>query len=110
MTAALLRAFASDRNLRITSIDNANLVVTINVNSYSRSPSTYDASQNISSYDITVGAAVVARDAVRDEGFFSGSTSARVSYDPAARDEDTAAREAVARLAGEIVRQLVTAW
>lgn len=110
LDAALLRAFASDRSLRVTSIDKADLVVSVNVNSYSRSPSTYDASQRITSYDIIISAAVSARDAVRDEDFFTASVSARSSYDPQSREEDYAARDAVTKLAGEIVRQLVSAW
>uniref|UniRef100_A0A7C4G9V2 Lipopolysaccharide-assembly n=1 Tax=candidate division WOR-3 bacterium TaxID=2052148 RepID=A0A7C4G9V2_UNCW3 len=110
LTTALLRAFASDRSLRITSIDKADLIVSVNVNSYSRSPSVYDASQSISGYDIAIGANVSAKDAVRDEEFFAGSVLARSSYNPDSRDEDTAVQEAVAKLASEIVRQMVSTW
>jgi len=110
LTDALVTAFNSDRTLRVTSVENANLVVTATVDDYSRAAASYTGEQVISAYEIVVSARVQAQDQAREEEFYSGNVSARTTYDPNSKTEDQAAREAITRLAGEVVRQILTAW
>jgi outer membrane lipopolysaccharide assembly protein LptE/RlpB len=110
LTEALVRAFNRDRNLRVTAIETADLVLTTTLSSYTRTATAYDASQAVSGYEIAVGAKVQAEDRVRGESFLDRTVSARVSYDPESEDEDAAAQRAVERLAEEIVRQIITTW
>jgi len=107
---ALSSAFHQDRNLRVTNVENADLVVTVTITGYTRTAAAYDARQNISLYELTVAARVEAEDQVRDETFFSGTVSGRVTYDPNSVTEEAATPKAIAKLAAEIVRQVVTAW
>jgi len=110
LTDALVTAFNADRNLRVTNIEAASLVVTARVETYSRSAASYTGNQEVSAYELLLGARVEAHDQVRDEDFYTGSSSVRTTYDPTAMPEEQAAREAVTRLAREIVRQVLTAW
>jgi hypothetical protein len=110
LTEALIAAFNADRNLHVTNIEAANLIVTAKVETYSRSAASYTGSQEVSAYELVVGARVEAHDQVRDEDFYSGSVSARITYNPGVRTEEQAARDAAARLAQEIVRRVLTAW
>jgi hypothetical protein len=110
LTEALTTVFTTDRTLRVTNVEAANLVITVTVNSYSRAPASYTGSQEVSAYELALSAQVTARDQVRDEEFYSGNASARVTFDPDAKTEEQAASEALAKLAGEIVRQVQTAW
>ncbi len=107
---ALVTAFNSDRSLRVTNVEAANLVVNVTVNNYSRSTTSYTGDQEVSAYEIALSAQVTAHDQVRDEEFYSGSVSARVTYDPSAKTEEQAAAEALVKLASEIVRQVEIAW
>jgi hypothetical protein len=106
----LPKAFNSDRNLRVTNVEAANLVVSATVNSYTRDAASYTGDQAVSAYKLTVTAQVDANDQVRDETFYSGSAAVTVTYDPNARTEEQAATEAISKLAAEIVRQILIAW
>jgi hypothetical protein len=110
LTEALIQAFNRDRNLRVTAIETADLVLTTTLSSYSRTATAYDANQAVSGYEIAVAARVQAEDRVRGENFLDRTVSARVGYDPESEDEDNAAGRAVERLAEEIVRQVITTW
>jgi hypothetical protein len=84
------------------------------VSSYARTPASYTgdstASQTVSAYDLSVSAQVDARDQTRNEEFYKGVASARVTYDPNAKTEEEATDEAIKKLASEIVRQVQIAW
>jgi HAMP domain-containing protein len=110
LTQALVSAFNRDRNLRVTALETADLVLTTALSAYSRTATAYDAGQAITGYEIAVSAHVQAEDRVRGENFLDRTVSARVSYDPDAEDEDSAAARALERLAEEIVRQVITTW
>lgn len=110
LTEAIVAAFNRDRNLRVSAIETADLVLTTALTSYSRTATAYDASQAISGYEVAVSARVQAEDRVRGESFLDRAVSARVNYDPATEDEDSAAGRALERLAEEIVRQVITTW
>ena len=115
LTDSLTAAFTSDRTLRVTNVEAANLIVNTTVSSYVRTPSAYTGGdtaggQDVTAYDLSMSAQVDARDQTRDEEFYSGVASARVTYDPTAKTEEVAAAEAVKKLATEIVRQVQIAW
>ncbi|MEO0005213.1 MAG: LPS assembly lipoprotein LptE [candidate division WOR-3 bacterium] len=110
LSLVLPRVFNSDRNLRVTSLENADLVVSITLTGYSRTAAAYDAEQTISAYEISLAAQVEAQDQVRNEPFFSGTISTRISYEPERKSEEDALSEAIEKLAREITRQIITAW
>jgi len=53
---------------------------------------------------------VDAHDQVRDEGFFSETVAQRVSYDPSAESEESAASRCLDLLSKEVVRRVITKW
>jgi hypothetical protein len=115
LTDELTTAFNSDRTLRVTNAEAADLVVTAVVSSYARNASSYTGDQAVSAYEVSVSAQIEARDQTRDEEFYSGTASARFTYDPDAtppnvNTEEQAAAEALKKLASEIVRQVQIAW
>lgn len=115
LTDSLIAAFGADRNLRVTSLEDADLVLNVDVNSYSKTAAVFDEEQTVSVYDVVVSAQVEAEDQVRSEVFFQGSVSGRKTYDPeestgTGDPEDAAAAEAVGEVAREIVRGIITQW
>jgi hypothetical protein len=110
LTDELTAAFTSDRTLRVTNTEAADLVVNTVVSSYARTASSYTGDQAVSAYELSVSAQVEARDQTRDEEFYSGTASARITYDPNAKTEEQAAADALKKLAAEIVRQVQIAW
>ena len=69
---ALPQAFNSDRNLRVTNVEAANLVLTATVGGYTRDAASYTGDQAVSAYKVTVSAQVEVRDQVRDEDVLLG--------------------------------------
>ena len=110
LTDSLAAAFTADRTLRVTNTEAADLVVSTTVSNYTRTASSYTGDQAVSAYELSVSAQVDARDQTRDEEFYKGVASARVTYDPNAKTEEQAASEAIRKLASEIVRQVQIAW
>jgi len=110
LTDSLTAAFTSDRTLHVTNTEAADLVVNTTVSSYNRTASSYTGDQAVSAYELSVSAQVDARDQTRNEEFYKGVASARVTYDPNAKTEEQAAAEALKKLASEIVRQVQIAW
>ena len=113
LTDSLTAAFTSDRTLRVTNTEAADLVVNTTVSSYNRAASSYSSDslqQTVSAYELSVSAQVDARDQTRNEQFYKGVASARVTYDPNTKTEEQAAAEALKKLASEIVRQVQIAW
>jgi|UniRef100_A0A7V3UZ44 hypothetical protein len=110
LALTLPRIFNSDRNLRITSAEQADLTLSVLITSYSRSGAAYDADQKIFAYEISISAQIEAQDQIRNETFYSGSVTSRVSYNPETKTEEAAISEAVDKLCREIVRQIITAW
>ncbi|MEO0023048.1 MAG: LPS assembly lipoprotein LptE [candidate division WOR-3 bacterium] len=103
-------AFNSDRNLRISSLDQSDLILQVLINGFYRTASAYDAAQNIIAYEITISAQFDVHDQSRNEPFYSGTVTSRISYDPAHKTDEAAITEALGKLAQEIVRQIITAW
>jgi hypothetical protein len=116
LTDSLTAAFTADRTLRVSNAEAADLVVNTTVSSYTRTASSYSSdslAQKVSAYELSVSAQVDARDQTRNEQFYKGVASARVTYDPNppnAKTEEQAAAEAIKKLASEIVRQVQIAW
>ena len=115
LTDSLTAAFTSDRTLRVTNVEAADLVVNTVVSSYVLTPSAYtggdsSGAQAVTAYDLSVSAQIQARDQTRDEDFYKGNASAKVSYDPNLKTEEAAAAETIRKLASEIVRQVQIAW
>jgi hypothetical protein len=114
LTDSLTAAFTADRTLRVTNTEAADLVVNTTVSSYTRTASAYSSDslkQDVSAYELSVSAQVDARDQTRDEKFYSGTVSDRVTYPNAtAKTEEEAAAQAIGKLASDIVRQVQIAW
>jgi len=110
LTDSLTAAFTSDRTLHVTNTEAADLVVNTTVSGYNRNASSYTGDQAVSAYELSVSAQVDARDQTRNEEFYKGVASARVTYDPNVKTEEQAAAEAIKKLAAEVVRQVQIAW
>ncbi len=114
LTDSLAAAFTADRTLRVTNVEAADLVINTTVSSYARTPVSYSgdstASQSVSAYELSMSAQVDARDQTRNEQFYKGVATARVTYEPASKTEEEAASEVIGKLASEVVRQVQIAW
>lgn len=110
LTFSLPKAFNLDRSLRVTNLEQADLLISASITNYSRIAAVYNSNQEISAYEINITVQVDVFDQVRNESFYSGSITSRVSYNPEINSEEEMVKTAIEKLAREIVRQVITAW
>ena len=110
MTELLAAAFERDRRLRVTALDAADLAISVGLLSYTRAPVAYSGDEIVTAYDITISAAVTCEDRTRSEEYYSGSLTARATYEPDSEPEESAATRCLTILSDDIVRAIVTQW
>ena len=108
--AGLHDEFTRDRSLRVTTLEDADVVLRIQLVSYSKEADSYTGDQRISSYRLSAAAALSAQDKVRGEPLYSGSISAQIPFDPNTATEEDMSRPLMTKLAKEAVRVLLLAW
>lgn len=110
MTELLAAAFERDRRLRVTALEGADLSVNVRLTNYTRMPVAYSGEEMVTAYDISISATVVGEDRTRNEEHYSGTLSARATYEPDSESEESAATRGLTILAEDIVRAIVTQW
>lgn len=110
LTDLLISAFSNDRHLRVTNIENANVILECRITGYNKTPQSYDAQQNIYAYQITIDANCKCEDKVKSETIWEDVVSTWVTYDPNSESEEQGIEKALAKLATEIVRKTITSW
>ena len=110
LTDSLISTFNRDRHLRLTSIENAHVVLECRINNFSKTPQSYDAQQNVFAYQVTIDASGKCEDKVKSEIIWEEPVSVWVTYDPNTETEDKGIEKAIAKLASEILRKTLTSW
>jgi hypothetical protein len=109
LTDLMVQGFTRDGSLRITDLKHADLVLTCKVNGYEKLPQTYDASQLITTWRITLQAQVEAQDQVKSQSLWTGSVPVTVNY-AATETEELGLDRALSKLSSEIIRRTLIAW
>lgn len=110
LTSQLIDDFTQDRNLKVTPIDKANIVLNCAINNYEKTPQSYNADQTVIAYRITLTASVVAMDNTKSASLWEGDISSWITYDAASETEDIGIARAIEKLSQDILRKTLTAW
>jgi len=110
LTSQLIDDFTADRNLKITPIDKANIVLNCAIKNYERSPQSYTADQTVIAYKITLTAGIVATDNIKSASLWEGDISSWITYDAGTETEDIGIDRAIKKLSQDILRKTLTAW
>jgi hypothetical protein len=110
LTDLLIQEFARDGSLRIADLKQADIVLQCKLNGYEKLPQTYGASQEVTTWRITLQAQVDAKDQVKSQALWSGAVPVTVNYDPAIETEDQGIDRGLSKLTTEIVRRTLIAW
>ncbi len=106
-TQLTIEAFRKNSNLRITSEEQADIIITGKVSGFSKDPYVYTGALNVSQYKITVKFSVVCLDRVKNSIFWEGDVSDWAIY---TNDEDKSIREAIGKTAERLVTTILTNW
>jgi hypothetical protein len=110
LTVQLIDDFTQDRNLKITPIDKANIVLNCAIKNFERSPQSYNADQTVIAYKITLTAGVIATDNIKSASLWEGDITSWITYDAASETEDIGVDRAIKKLSQDILRKTLTAW
>ncbi|MEO0142342.1 MAG: LPS assembly lipoprotein LptE [candidate division WOR-3 bacterium] len=106
-TQATIEAFRKNSSLKITGEDQADIVITGKVSSFSKDPYVYTGALDVSQYKITVKFSVVCLDRVKNIVFWEGDVSDWAIY---TTDEDKSIKEAIEKTAERLVTTILTNW
>lgn len=110
LTDLLVRGFTRDGSLRIADLERADIVLTCKVSGFEKLPQTYDASQAIATWRLTLQAQVNAQDRVKAQPLWTGSVPMTVNYDAVTETEEQGITRALDKLSAEIIRRTLIAW
>jgi hypothetical protein len=110
LTEQLINDFNKDRHLRVTNIENANVVLEFRVTGYNKTPQSYDAEQNVYAYQIMIDGSGKCEDKVKSEIIWEEPVSAWITFDPNSETEDKGIEKAIEKLSLEILRKTLTSW
>jgi hypothetical protein len=110
LTSQLIDDFTQDRNLKVTPIDKANIVLNCAIKDYEKTPQSYNSDQTVIAYKITLTAGIVATDNTKSASLWEGDISSWITYDAASETEDIGIDRAIKKLSQDILRKTLTSW
>ena len=110
LTEQLSEDFTKDRNLKITTLDRANLVLECKITNYEKSPQSYTANQDVIAWKITLAAEINAEDKSKSESLTKGNISTWITYDTKTETEEQGIGKAIEKLSQEILKNVLTTW
>jgi hypothetical protein len=112
LTDQLINDFTKNRNLSITPIDRADIVLECRITNYERSPQSYTANQEVIAYRITLNALVKTIDRTKSdaEPLYDDNISVWITYDSQSETEDIGIARVIEKISIEILRKVLTTW
>lgn len=110
LTEKLIEDFTKDRNLRVTSIEKANIVLECKISNFEKTPQAYDVSQEVYAYRIVIDVSGRCEDRVLGEVIWEEKISTFATYDPDKEPEDEGIKRALEKISLEVLRKTLIAW
>ncbi len=107
---ALLNAFIKDGNYRLTNTQEADAVLSIKILSYSKTPQSYDATQNVYQYKLSISYEIRLEDIVKKRTLITGVNTEYIIYDRDKLNETQALDSLSKKFASEILRRSTMLW
>jgi ABC-type uncharacterized transport system auxiliary subunit len=106
----LVSDFQKDGTLKITTPDKADLTLHCQISSYDKTAQAYTGAQEVSAWQITLGAKLTVNDNVKVNKMFDGPVSVQITYDPTKETEDQGVGDAITSLSAEVLRRTLISW
>lgn len=109
LTEELENYFKSVPQIKLVTLEEAELVISGIIENYEKRPAVYDASQNVSQWQIIISCQVKGEEKDTERIVFNSSINQSLNYS-VEEDEEKAIRELMKKITNEIYRQLFSQW
>lgn len=110
LTAELINRFIQDNTLKVVSVADADAILRGEVISYERTAYTYDKSDNVSQYRVNITVSFVIERKGGKALLEKNNMIGWGIYDAVGQSEDDGKRDAIAKLARDIVDEATKSW
>ncbi len=110
LTDSLISAYRQDKRLEVANLEDADIIIQSSIKNFAKTPFSYDASQNISLWKVTIECQVQCEERLKESNLWEGEFSAFGTYDPNREDEGSAINEAIGKICREIVHRTFSQW
>lgn len=107
LTHELENYFKSIPQIKLVSIEESELIISVEINNYEKTPVVYDAFQNITQWQLKISCQVNGREKITERIIFTSLINQQVNYE---QDEEQAINEVMKKIVSEIYRQLFSQW
>jgi N12 class adenine-specific DNA methylase len=110
LTQELENYFKSIPQIKLVNIEDAELIISAEINNYEKVPAVYDAFQNVSQWQIKISCQVKGEEKNTEKIVFNSSINQQVNYQQEEKNEEEAIKEVIKKVVSEIYRQLFSQW
>lgn len=110
LTDTVIEVISTDNTLRISSVGRAASIIKGNITRITDRPDTYDQAENASAFRVTISIRVAFEDAKKNVVLWEEDFTQWGRYDNAATSREDGIKEAVDKLAEEILTKTVSGW
>lgn len=109
LTEELENYFKSIPQIKLVTLEDAELIISAEINNYEKKPAVYDALQNVTEWQIIISCQVKGKERDTEKVAFNSSITQSLNY-PVEEDEEKAIKEVIKKIVNEIHRQLFSQW
>lgn len=110
LTDTVIEVISTDNTLRISSADRAASIINGSITRITDRPDTYDQAENASAFRITITVHVIFEDVKKNVILWKEDFTQWGRYDNAATSREDGIKQAVDKLAEEILNKTVSGW
>uniref|UniRef100_A0A7V3ZV81 LptE family protein n=1 Tax=candidate division WOR-3 bacterium TaxID=2052148 RepID=A0A7V3ZV81_UNCW3 len=110
LTQRLEDYFKSISQIKLVNIEDAELIISVEINNYGKIPAVYDAFQNVTQWQINISCQVKGQKKNTEQIIFNSSINQQVNYRQNEKSEEEAIKEGIEKITAEICRQLFSQW
>jgi hypothetical protein len=110
VTDLVIDAFIADGSLKVVSEENADAVLVGTLVRYEHKPLTYDASDQVSRYEVIMTFDISLKKPNSDDDMWTQRMRHQGQYDVAEQNEDDGRQEAIRLLIGAIIDKTIRSW
>lgn len=109
LTEELENHFKNIPQVKLVSLEEAELVISATIDNYEKKAAVYDAFQNVSQWQIIISCQVKGEERETERIVFNSSVTQFLNY-PVEEDEEKVTREVIKKIVSEIHRQIFSQW
>ncbi|MEO0110285.1 MAG: LPS assembly lipoprotein LptE [candidate division WOR-3 bacterium] len=110
LTNTLIETYRKDKRLDVSSLEEADIIIYCQITNFNKTPFSYDANQNITTWKITLDCSARCEERVKGTDLWEGNFSVFGTYDQNLETEEIGINRAIEKLCQDILRKTFSQW